>query len=166
MFLNSATYLTWRVCVSPKTPLYTHTTHTYTYDWFSGNQNLAAKLGTWIIHFDGVYSYDVPRNIAISRPKTCKKSYTTGMGLYRLLRKKIELPTNASVSAPYSMHTTPRMLNQRFLDLGISPLMSNSTYLKWSVCVTHDKHTLYRRTHTHTHTHTLNTYTTLTHKHS
>ena len=60
------------------THTHTHThTHIHIRGGFRGIRYLAAKLGTWIIpHFHGVYSYDVPRNIAISRPKMCKKKVT------------------------------------------------------------------------------------------
>ena len=61
-----------------KTCIHTHThTHIHVWGGFRGIGYLAAKLGTWIIpHFHGVYSYDVPRNIAISRPKKCKRKVT------------------------------------------------------------------------------------------
>ena len=62
----------------PHTHTHTHTyTHIHVWGGFRGIGYLAAKLGTWIIpHFHCVYSYDVPRNIAISRPKMCKKIFT------------------------------------------------------------------------------------------
>ena len=57
------------------------------------------------------------------------------------------------------MHTTPRLLNQRFLDLGISPLFLNSP-LTWDeecVCPRKPPYT-YAHTHIHTHIHNMFTW--------
>ena len=73
-------------------------THTHIHVWggFRGIGDLAAKLGTWILpHFHGVYSYDVPRNIAISRPKKCKKQLHNRYDFLPVTGEKIELSNNA-----------------------------------------------------------------------
>ena len=65
------------------------------------------------------------------------------------------------------MHTTPRLLNQRFLDLGISPLFLNSP-LTWDeecVCPRKAPYT-HARTHTHTHTQTYHTHKHNRHTHT
>ena len=80
-----------------KTRTHTHThTHIHVWGGFRGIGYLAAKLGTWIIpHFHGVYSYDVPRNIAISRPKMCKKKLHNRYDFLPVTGGKIELSNNA-----------------------------------------------------------------------
>ena len=111
-----------------------------------------------------MYSYDVPKNIAISRPKMCKKKLHNRYDFLPVTGEKIELSNNAR-GHPIAcileylyigtlMHTTPRLLNQRFLDLGISPLFLNSP-LTWDeecLCPRKPPYT-YARTHTHTHVH-------------
>ena len=136
---------------------HTHThTHTHIHVWggFRGIGYLAAKLGTWIIpHFHGVYSYDVPRNIAISRPKMCKKKLHNRYDFLPVTGEKIELSNNARGHPIACIYTTPRLLHQRFLDLGISPLFLNSPLTWDEVCVC-PRIPPYTYTHTHTHTHT------------
>ena len=137
----------WWTWINERTNTHTHT-HAHIHVWgvFRGIGYLAAKLGTWIIpHFHGVYTYDVPRNNAISRPKMCKKSYTTDMIFYRFTGKKNRTSNNTR-GHPIACILPPRLLNQRFLDLRISPLFLNSPLTWDEVCVCPRKPPLYIHT--------------------
>ena len=157
----------------PPTHTYTHThthTHTHIHVWggFRGIGYLAAKLGTWIIpHFHGVYSYDVPRNIAISRPKMCKKSYTTDMIFYRLLEKKLELANNAR-GHPIACILPLDCFTSDFWIWGYPHCfwIPHLPEMK-CVCVCPRKPPYtYAHTHAHTHTHTHTHAQTHTHTHT
>ena len=147
---------------------HTHThTHIHVHLWggFRGIRYLAAKLGTWIIpHFHGVYSYDVPRNTAISRPKMCKKKLHNRYDFLPVTGEKIELSNN-SRGHPIACILPLDCLTSDFWIWGYPHCFEFPTYLRWRVCVS-PKNSLYIRTHTtHTHTHTYTHAHTQTHTH-
>ena len=138
------------------TDTYTHT-HIHVWGGFRGIGDLAAKLGTWILpHFLGVYSYDVPRNIAISRPKKCKKKLHNRYDFLPVTGEKIELSNNARGHPIHVACILPLdCLTSDFWIWGYphcfwiphSPEMI-------CVCVPENPPYTYAHTHTHTHTHT------------
>ena len=139
----------------PNTTFCTHThTHTHTRTcmrWFSGIGYLAAKLGTWIIpHFHGVYSYDVPRNIAISRPKMCKKKLHNRYDFLPVTGEKIELSNN-----PIACILPLDCLTSDFWIWGYPHcfLIPHLPEMK-CVCVPENP-PIHTHTHTHPHTHTI-----------
>ena len=140
------------------THTYTHArthTHTHIHVWggFRGIGYLAAKLGTWIIpHFHGVYSYDVPRNIAISRPKMCKKKLHSRYDFLPVTGEKIELSNNAR-GHPIACILPLDCLTSNFWIWGYPHCfwIPHLPEMK-SVCVPENPPI---HTHTHTHTHIL-----------
>ena len=65
--------------------------------WFSGNRIFGSETGdmNYTSLSNGVYSYLVPRNIAISRPKMCKKKLHNRYDFPPVTGGKIELSNNA-----------------------------------------------------------------------
>ena len=143
-------------CNITHTQTHTHThTHTHIHVWggFRGIWYLAAKLGTWIIpHFHGVYSYDVPRNIAISRPKMCKKKLHNRYDFLPVTGGKIELSNNAR-GHPIACILPLDCLTSNFGFGDIPTVFEFPTHLRWFVCVSPKTPLYIRTTHTHTHTH-------------
>ena len=141
-------------------------THTHVWGGFRGIGYLAAKLGTWIIPpFHGVYSYDVSRNIAISRPKMCKKKLHNRYDFLPVTGGKIELSNNArwhpiACILPLDCLTSdfwiwgyphrfwiPHLPEMKSVCVPENPPIHTRTH-------THARtHTTHTRTHTHSHTH-------------
>ena len=147
------------------TRAHTHTqTHIHVWGGFRGIGYLAAKLGTWIIpHFHGVYSYDVPRNIAISRPKMCKKKLHNRYDFLPVTGEKIELSNNAR-GHPIACILPLDCLTSDFSIWGYPHCfwIPHLPEMK-SVCVPENPPI---HTHTHTHTHTQTQTHTHTHTHT
>ena len=152
--------------VAAHTCTHTHAhTHIHIHVWggFRGIRDLAAKLGTWILpHFHGVYSYDVLRNIAISRPKKCKKKLYNRYDFLPVTGKKIELSNNAR-GHPIACILPLDCLTSDFWIWGYPHCFLIPHLPEICVCVPENPpihihiHTYahtYTRVHTHMHTHT------------
>ena len=147
--------LSWHTAHTHMTHIHTHTWHIHVHVWggFRGIRDLAAKLGTWILpHFHGVYSYDVPRNIAISRPKKCKKKLHNRYDFLPVTGEKIELSNNAR-GHPIACILPLGCLTSDFWIWGYPHCVwiPHLPEMK-SVCVPENP-PIHTHTHTHTHTH-------------
>ena len=160
-------------CTDRQTQTNTHT-HIHVWGGFRGIGYLAAKLGTWIIpHFHGVYSYDVPRNIAISRPKMCKKKLHNRYDFLPVTGEKIELSNNArghpiACILPLDCLTSdfwiwgyphcfwiPHLPEMKSVCVPENPPIHTHTHTQAHTHTHKHKHTnTQTQTHTQTHTHT------------